>query len=174
LGVVATSTLIINVDIDSVDIREARAPHFGQSDWERVVTDANGSAEQNKAIVKEFLEVFSTGDVPGIVELLHEDATWWVSGKIEGFAGTKTREEMGALLEGVVTSYKGGALRLTPKTMVAEGNHVAVEAAGYAELTNGRVYNPDSAFVFEIADGKIKQVKEYLDTQHAYEIFFVG
>jgi uncharacterized protein len=137
----------------------------------RAVT-ADNDTEQNKTIVKEFLEVFSTGDVPGIVDRLHDDATWWVSGKIEGFAGSKSKEEMGKLLEGVVTVYKGGALRLTPIQMIAEGNQVAVEAEGYAELNNGRVYNPQSAFMFEIADGKIKQVKEYLDTQHAYEIFF--
>jgi ketosteroid isomerase-like protein len=129
------------------------------------------TTEQNKALVKDFLEVFSSGDVPGILDRLHDDATWWISGKIEGFAGTKTKAEMGTLLAGVVTMYKGGALRLTPVDLVAEGSRVTVEAQGYAELTNGRVYNPDSAFVFEILDGKIGTIREYLDTQHAYEIF---
>jgi ketosteroid isomerase-like protein len=139
---------------------------------EKAVTTTNTTVEQNKSIVREFLEVFSTGDVPAILERLHDDATWWVSGKIEGFAGTKSKEEMGKVLEGVVTVYKGGALRLTPREVIAEDNRVAVEAEGYAELHNGRVYSPQSAFVFEIAGGKIKSVKEYLDTQHAHEIFF--
>ena len=136
------------------------------------MTTTNTTAELNKAIVAEFLDVFSTGDVPGILERLHDDATWWVSGKIEGFAGTKSKEEMGKLLEGVVTVYKEGALRITPLEMIAEGDRVAVEAEGYAELNNGRVYSPQSAFVFEIADGKIRSVREYLDTQHAHDIFF--
>jgi ketosteroid isomerase-like protein len=95
-----------------------------------------------------------------------------VTTKIEGFAGTKSKEEMGKLLEGVVTVYKEGALRITPIEMIAEGDRVAVEAEGYAELSNGRVYSPQSAFVFEIADGKIRSVREYLDTQHAHDIFF--
>jgi ketosteroid isomerase-like protein len=136
------------------------------------VTATTTTVEQNKSIVAEFLEVFSTGDVPGILERLHDDATWWVSGKLEGFAGTKSKQEMGKLLEGVVTVYKEGALRLTPLEMIAEDDRVVVEAEGYAELNNGRVYNPQSAFVFRIADGKIKSVKEYLDTQHAHDIFF--
>jgi hypothetical protein len=131
------------------------------------------AAEQNTAIVRDFLEVFSTGDIPGILERLDDDATWWVSGKIEGFAGTKSKAEMGALLEGVVPLYKGGALRITPLEIVAAGDRVAVEAEGYAELTNGRVYNPQSSFFFRLADGKITEVREYLDTQHAHEIFFV-
>ena len=130
------------------------------------------TVDQNKAIVDEFLRVFSTGDVPAILELLHPDATWWVSGKIEGFAGTKSKAEMGTLLEGVVPLYKTGALRLTPVSMIAEADRVFVEAEGYAELNNGRIYNPQSAFVFEIADGLIKHVKEYLDTQHAHDVFF--
>jgi uncharacterized protein len=138
---------------------------------ERAVTAASTTAEQNKAIVAEFLEVFSAGDVPGILDRLHDDATWWVSGSIEGFAGTKSKEEMGKLLEGVVTVYDEGALRLTPVAMVAEGDRVAVEAEGYAELTNGRVYQPQSAFVFEVTDGKIRSVREYIDTLHAHEIF---
>jgi hypothetical protein len=136
------------------------------------MTAAAQTVDQNKAIVDEFLRVFSSGDVPAILERLHPDATWWVSGKIEGFAGTKSKAEMGTLLESVVPLYKSGALRLTPVAMIAEGVCVFVEAEGYAELNNGRVYNPQSAFVFEIEDGLIKHVKEYLDTQHAQDVFF--
>jgi uncharacterized protein len=130
------------------------------------------TTEQTKSIVREFLEVFSTGDIPGILDRLHDDATWWVSGKVEGFAGTRTKAEMGTLLESVVTLYKQGALRLTPLGMVAEGDRVVVEAEGYAELTNGRVYNPQSVLIFQIAGGKVKSVREYLDTQHASDVFF--
>ena len=130
------------------------------------------TTEQNKSVVKEFLEVFSKGDVPGILDRLHDDATWWVSGKVEGFAGTRTKAEMGTLLESVVTLYKQSALRLTPLEMVAEGDRVVVEAEGYAELNNGRVYNPQSVLIFQIADGKVKSVREYLDTQHASDVFF--
>jgi ketosteroid isomerase-like protein len=140
---------------------------------ERAVTVTKTDAEQNTAIVREFLEVFSTGDVPGVLDRLDDEATWWVSGKIEGFAGTKSKEEMGKLLESVVPVYKGGALKITPVQIIAAGDRVAVEAEGYAELTNGRVYNPQSSFFFKLADGKITQVREYLDTQHAHEIFFV-
>jgi ketosteroid isomerase-like protein len=139
---------------------------------ERAVTVTETNSEQNTAIVRDFLEVFSTGDVTGVLERLDDDATWWVSGKMEGFAGTKSKEEMGKLLASVVPVYKGGALKITPLRIIAAGNQVAVEAEGYAELTNGRVYSPQSSFFFQIADGKISEVREYLDTQHAHEVFF--
>ncbi|HTT31593.1 MAG TPA: nuclear transport factor 2 family protein [Solirubrobacteraceae bacterium] len=136
------------------------------------MTVTKTDAEQNTATVREFLEVFSTGNVPGILDRLDDDATWWVSGKTEGFAGTKTKDEMGKLLESVVPVYKGGALKITPLQIVAAGDWVAVEAESYAELTNGRVYNPQTSFFFRLGNGRITEVREYLDTQHAYEIFF--
>jgi len=68
--------------------------------------------------------------------------------------------------------YKEGALRLTPTHMIAEGNEVAVEAESFATMTNGRVYANRYHFLFEVADGKILRIKEYMDTMHAWETFF--
>jgi ketosteroid isomerase-like protein len=132
------------------------------------------TAEQNKATVEDFLRVFSTGDVDGILERMHDDATWWISGSLEGMAGTKSKAEMGALLGGVTTVYKEGALRLTPMSIIAEGDTVVVEARGHAELTNGRVYEPQSAFVFQVVDGRMKSVREYIDTAHAHATFMAA
>jgi ketosteroid isomerase-like protein len=131
-----------------------------------------GNEERNKQIVREFLEVFSAGDVDGIVAALHEDGTWWVLGSLDGLSGTYTRSEMAALLPNFTTIYKDGALRITPVSMIAEGNFVAVEGEGHAELQNGRVYRSQYHFLFEVADDRILRVKEYLDTHHAYEIFY--
>ena len=39
-------------------------------------------ADANKAIVDEFLNAFSTGDVPRIAAHLHDAAHWWVSGTV--------------------------------------------------------------------------------------------
>ena len=48
---------------------------------------------------------------------------------------------------------------------------MAVETESYAELNNGRVYNNLYHFVFEIKDGKIHVIKEYLDTEHTRAVF---
>lgn len=129
------------------------------------------AAADNKQIVREFLEVFSSGDVAGILERLHPDATWWVSGTMAGLSDTYTRQQLGVLLQGVTAVYKKGALLITPTSLVGEGNRVAVEAESFAELNNGRVYNNFYHFLFKIADGKILRVKEYMDTQHAFDTF---
>ena len=39
------------------------------------------------------------------------------------------------------------------------------------QLNNGKVYNNLYHFVFEIEDGTIKSIKEYMDTQHVQDTF---
>jgi ketosteroid isomerase-like protein len=132
------------------------------------------SSEDAKAAVARFLEVFSEGIPEKTLAGLTDDVTWWVSGKLDGMSGTYDKEGFGALIGGVADVY-AAPLRITPVSMVAEGNRVAVEADSFAELKDGRVYDPRCHFLFEVApDGRISVVHEYLDTKHAYDTFFAS
>ena len=128
----------------------------------------------NKAIVTRFFETFSRGDVPALLDAMADGSSWWVCGRLEGMSGRYDKESFGPLLEGVKAVYRGGALRISPTAMTAEGDRVAVEADGYAELMDGRVYNPQYHFLVTLRDGKVLEVREYMDTLHAKEIFFGG
>lgn len=125
----------------------------------------------SKALVREFLEAFSTGDVDAILSFLTDDAVWWVSGRIEGMSGSNDKETLGKLLRSVKPLYKTGALKIIPNSMIAEGEYVAVEAESFAELTTGRIYANQYHFIFKVENGKISHVKEYSDTQHMEETF---
>jgi len=125
-----------------------------------------------KQIVSDFLATFSCGDVDGVLDAMTDDGTWWVSGGLEGMSGTYEKATFGPLLRGATALYVDGALRIAPVSMIAEGNHVAVEAEGFATMTNGRIYQPRYHFLFEVEDGKIRRVREYMDTMHAWETFF--
>lgn len=128
----------------------------------------------SKAAVTRFLEVFSEGVVEKTLGALTDDVTWWVSGRLEGMSGSYDKAGFGQLIGGVADVYVN-PLRITPISMVAEGSRVAVEADSFAELKDGRVYNPRCHFLFEVApDGRISTVHEYLDTKHAYDIFFAS
>ena len=132
---------------------------------------ANASdTEANKQTVLTFLEVFSTGDVAGVLGMMDDSATWWVGGTIP-LSGTKSKQEFGEMLSGVADNCKG-PITLTAKGITAEGERIAVEAESYAELNNGRIYNNEYHFLFTARDGKIFGVREYLDTMHTNDIFF--
>jgi uncharacterized protein len=134
-------------------------------------TAAPQTAEQNKAVVRNFYQVFSTGNVADILALIRDDATYWVSGSVQGFSGVKTKAQLAEALAGVDKLYVGGALPLAPTTLIAEGELVFAEASGRAELKNGRVYEPHSAWVFRVEDGLIVEIREFIDTKHSYEVF---
>lgn len=125
-----------------------------------------------KTIVERFFATFSRGDVDGVLNAMAEDATWWVLGSLEGMSGTYEKASFGLLLRGATALYVEGALRITPTSMIAEGDRVAVEAEGFATMTSGRIYRPRYHFLIEMRDGKVWRVREYMDTMHAWETFF--
>lgn len=70
-----------------------------------------------------------------------------------------------------VLLHRSCARPRAPSTTIAEGDLVFAEASGRAELENGRVYEPHSAWVFRVEEGFIVEIKELVDTKHSYEVF---
>lgn len=126
------------------------------------------SAQANKKIVTDFLEKFSAGDHAAALEMMAEDGTWWVAGSMP-ISGTKTKAEFQQLLGGVGEMIDG-PLTISPYAMTAEGKRVAVEATSSAEHVNGKSYRNEYHFLFVVKNGKISEVKEYLDTIHANDV----
>ena len=131
------------------------------------------SIEQNKRLASEFFDRFTANDVAGALGLMSDDATWWIAGKPDRLpaAGVYSKERVARLLHNMVGQLPNG-LKMTVKSMIAEGDSVAVEAESYGELRNGRIYNQEYHFLLTIRDGRISAVKEYLDTQHVFATWF--
>jgi len=125
--------------------------------------------DRNKQTVRQFLEVFSSGDVAATMAMMSDDATWWVAGTMP-ISGSYDKAAFTTLLSGVASACKGGAIRIMPKVFTADEDRVAVEAESLAELNNGRRYNNHYHFLFTVRDGKIAGVKEYLDTMHTQAV----
>lgn len=127
------------------------------------------SAEKNKETVRKFLDDLSNGRMTSMFDAMNDDATWWVAGNFP-LAGTKTKKEFQALLAGIADTLPGG-LEVVPVAMTAEGDRVAVEAKSKAEnVKNGKSYRNQYHFLFELKNGKIQAVREYLDTMHANDV----
>jgi ketosteroid isomerase-like protein len=127
------------------------------------------SLEGNKQLVRDFMQHFSDGDMKTALGMMSDDATWWIAGRFP-LSGTKSKAEFAELLGQIGAAVPGG-IRLTPKAFTAEGDRVAVETESYAKHTNGKIYNNQYHFLFEIRDGKIRAVREYLDTMHTNDVF---
>ena len=125
------------------------------------------STEQNKKLASRFFDRFSANDIAGALDTMADDATWWIAGKPGHLstAGVHSKEQMARMFQNMLGRLKSG-LRMTVKSSMAEGDRVALEVESYGELKNGRVYNNEYHTLMTIRDGKISEVREYLDTQH--------
>ncbi|HEX2623598.1 MAG TPA: nuclear transport factor 2 family protein [Phototrophicaceae bacterium] len=130
------------------------------------------SAEQNKAIASDFFAHLNNGEIDGALDLMTDEATWFISGKPETFpsAGSYDKDRVSRLLHSMFKRFKDG-FKMTVTGAIAEGNKAAVEAESYAELVNGRVYNQHYHILLEFQGGKISAIREYIDTQHAYAVW---
>jgi uncharacterized protein len=130
------------------------------------------TTQDNKQTAAEFFARFSAGNIPGAVDLLSADATWWIAGKPEFFppAGWHTKEEIARLFARMTSRLKDG-LSMTVKNAIAEADLVALEIESHGELTNGRVYHNEYHTLMRVFEGEIREVREYSDTQHAHAVW---
>jgi uncharacterized protein len=129
-------------------------------------------ADRNRATAERFFELFSASDIDGALALMTDDATWRIPGKKEltPTAGVYTKERIGRLFRRMIENLSSG-LRMTVLSSTAEADRVALEVISSGDLKNGRLYRQEYHFLMEFRDGKISAVREYLDTQHAHEVW---
>lgn len=128
--------------------------------------------ERNKQIAADLFSRFSAGDITGVLALMTDDVSWRIPGKPElsRVAGVYDKARIGRLFQRMLDQLENG-LKMTVTGMVAEGDRVAVEVESSGDLRNGRQYRQQYHVLIELRDGRISAVREYLDTQHAYEVW---
>ena len=130
------------------------------------------STEHNSVIARRFFDLFSASDIDAALALMTEDATWRIPGKKElsPTAGLYSKEKIGRLFRRMLDALSTG-LRMTVMSSLAEGDRVALEVTSSGDLKNGRHYRQEYHFLIEFKEGKISAVREYLDTQHAHDVW---
>ena len=127
-----------------------------------------GTAE-NKKLLQDIFAELSQGNSNLFVESMDDNFQWTVTGHTKWsktYAGKPAvlKELMGALQTALV-----GRICVTAHRLVAEGDIVVVEAKGSNTTKAGKPYNNAYCFVFRVADGKLQEMTEYMDTQLVVE-----
>lgn len=131
------------------------------------MTDGTEATETNRALIARAFEGLEQGDPSHFLPLFDESIVWRVMGTS---AWSKEARGLAAVerdLIGPLFARFAGPYRNIPELNLADGDHVLVLARGHAETTDGKVYANDYAFVFRMKDGRIVDVREYLDTKLA-------
>jgi ketosteroid isomerase-like protein len=125
----------------------------------------------NKNVVSVFLSHFENGNVIKLLDMMSDDATWWVNGKphLFPFAGLKTKAEMRSVFNELFASFEGG-LRMELTSSIGEGDVVAVEASSHGVTKGGKHYENEYHMLFRLRHMKIVEVREYTDPMHAVDV----
>ena len=120
--------------------------------------------EDNKAIAVRVVEGFGNVDFDTLTQLLHEDMDYNVLGM-----GKLRRKDIFDALGGL--SADAESMAIEPRTVIAEGDRVIIQADGNMQFKNGVSYRNSYCFVFRLADGKVVEGHEYLDTALIERLF---
>jgi len=119
----------------------------------------------NKALMQEIFRRLAEGDGALLFESMAEDVCWAIIG---GTKWSGIYEGKQAVLRDLITPLRAN-LAERPKTVaqrfIVDGDTVAVEARGHNATRAGAPYRNEYCFVFEFADGRIRHITEYSDTQ---------
>ena len=126
--------------------------------------------EENKQIARDFFAALSRGDTQKVVDAYAEGGTCWTSGTTP-LSGTHTRDQIAAATDGVMAAFPEG-LQFTIQRLTAEEDRVAIEAESTGKHVSGKRYQQQYHFLMLIRDGKIEQLREYMDTMHANDVLF--
>jgi uncharacterized protein len=123
------------------------------------------SIEENIQIVKEFFAAIGSGDKQGLLALVAEDIEWIIPGEDWPLAGTHRGH---AELTKVLQKASDEVEMTYPERpeFVAQGDRVLVVgvAMGQIKATN-RTFKDDWVFAITVRNGKLTNIREYIDTQ---------
>jgi ketosteroid isomerase-like protein len=123
------------------------------------------SAEQNKQRVLAFFHANATQNVAIADGFVTDDCQFWAPGF--GHFSRATFEELVAKMRPILPHLPV----VTVVDMTAEGDRVAVEGTGSGKLADGRVYENTYHFLFRFRDGRICEMKEYMDSKRVADMF---
>lgn len=127
----------------------------------------NEISKKNKEIAIKFFESLSSGS-QDYLNYYSDDSIIWTAGD-NAIGGTRTKEEIVDFAQGVLAAFPSGIV-FNITGMTVDDERVAVEVSGTAVHTSGQSYNNKYHFLLIIRDGKIMELKEYMDTQLAAKI----
>jgi uncharacterized protein len=142
---------------------------------------------ESKQTVMALYGAYATGDAEKIKCFLHDEVVWAAP------AGNATQVALGLgrpedagpprgandLDRDAIVAFMAynfgrffGGVENNFRTVVAEGEVVVVEHRLSATLPNDRSYVNDYCFVYELRDGKVWRIREYMDTRGGWAQVF--
>jgi ketosteroid isomerase-like protein len=122
------------------------------------------STAENKQLVQHIYSELSKGNSKPFVEAMADDMRWIMMGTTKWSRTYEGKQAVLAELLAPLRAQFAGQYTASATRLVAEGDLVVAEVRGRVTTKAGKPYNNAYCFIFKIADGKVKEMTEYLDT----------
>ena len=128
-------------------------------------------SETNKQLVAQAWREFATRDPDRVRAVFTPDAEWLAPARnatalaLDGTHHLVGRERIVRFLTSEFGTVFVADVSIDFRGVYADGDTVIVEERTRATLAHGGHYDNDYCFVIELEDGRIRRVREYMDTQ---------
>jgi uncharacterized protein len=123
------------------------------------------SASENKQLMQHIFAELAQGNSRPLVESMADDFQWTVAGSSRWSGAFKGKDAVLNQLLGPLRAQIDGRIKTVPLRFIAEDDFVVIEARGNNTTKAGKPYNNHYCFVARIADGKLREITEYMDTE---------
>ena len=123
------------------------------------------STADNKTLVATAFESFSQGDTRPFLRLMTAEVEWDVVGSADwGRVYRGKKDVIENLLAPLAAQIEGGSVAITATAILGERDRIVVEGQGRSTTVRGEPYDNRYCFVLTMAEGRITQVTEYMDS----------
>jgi hypothetical protein len=126
----------------------------------------------NERLVLRFFEVLSAGDLEAVRDLLHEEVTW--KPQIRDVPGAGVHRGKKGIVDDFLRPIRGlfrpGDPKVIVDTIASKGSLVIAEARGIGKIADGRDYDNLYSWAFDLKDGKILAIREYMDSHYVINL----
>jgi ketosteroid isomerase-like protein len=129
-----------------------------------------------KQVVRRYLDALVAGDLDTVRDSFARDAVWTIHGDLPIAGPWRGRDHIVDDFLGAVGGalYEAGSVTFEFPTLIGEGDTVALEWRVRARTAHGGDYANAYCGLFVVRDGRIAEVREYLDTAYAARTLFAA
>jgi ketosteroid isomerase-like protein len=129
------------------------------------------SASENKQRMREILTAMAGGSLAPLFDAMADDVRWRWMGTDQWSRTFEGKAAVVGGLFGAVQETLTPPFSVTVNAIVAEGDTVVVEHTGRNTTRDGRRYDNNYCRVCRFEGGRLREVREYMDTQLVTETF---
>lgn len=133
---------------------------------------ARAVVESNRERTLRLVQAIARGDAEHIANAYADDGKLYTMGNTL-ISGVYDKAQIRQFAGSVLDAFPAG-LSYTVHAVTAEGSRVAVEATGKGRHVSGKDYVNHYHFLFTWRDGRLLELKEYMDTEAVTEVLCGG